>query len=263
MAGLQYPMSRWPHSLPALFLLVCATLGACASSDKASRKTDPAASASPTPGPRPYTPIREAGREEEDDVRVELAKGYLDERHVDGVLDARAQALIACHRRAGRAFRVASGEVGLRIFVTSYGEVANVWVTSSLGSFDVERCLVEEGRRMVFPPPEGQRPTDFTYSLRFLSRRGHPVVEWRPEEVAKNVDRLRPTLATCGRIGAAPVSAVAYIEPGGRVLSVGLASEGPIDATAATCVVEQVRRNWRLPCDRDHVVRTSFLVQAR
>jgi hypothetical protein len=106
------------------------------------------------------------------------------------------------------------------------------------------------------PRPRGHGATDFQYSLQF--RPGdRAVVDWTDDKVAKEVAQLSPRLGSCGELGPEPVKAVLYIEPGGAVGSVGLASDGPFDVEAATCAVDQIRR-WRLRDDRKHVVRTSF-----
>jgi hypothetical protein len=152
--------------------------------------------------------------------------------------------------------------VKLRFFVTSSGEVSNVLVVASdVGNFEVERCLVTEGRRLKFPPPRGSRATDFEYALRFKASGEARLIEWGDEMLAKDVAHLSPQLAPCGSLGPKPVRAVVYIQPGGAVASVGLACGGPIDVTASACAVEQIRK-WRLRDDRKHMVRASFLVSS-
>lgn len=199
--------------------------------------------------------------EVDDGMTIAPAKGALDQRDVDTVLAKHNRTLIACYARAGDAQRYADGEVMLRFYVSSAGEVSNVLVTSSvLGNYAVERCLVESGRRIPFPPPSGGRATDFEYSLQFRSNGKLHLVNWGDQIVAREVAPLaRQLSATCGSLGPTAVRAVAYIQPGGAVASVGLASSGPMDTEASACAVEQIRK-WRLPGDRGHVVRTGFVV---
>jgi hypothetical protein len=199
---------------------------------------------------------------EDDGMAIEVSKGALDQRDVDRVLAKRVGSLTPCYEQAGPAQKFASGDVRLRFFVTSSGDVSNVLVVSSaIGNFDVERCLIIEGRRLKFPPPEGGRATDFEYSLRFHASDEHRVIDWDEEVLAKEVAPRTSQLAPCGSLGPTPVRAVVYIQPGGAVASVGLACEGPVDLTASACVAEQIRK-WRLPDDRQHVVRASFMVRA-
>jgi hypothetical protein len=214
------------------------------------------------PGWRPGSmPVKvgddHAGGEE---MALEGGRGQLDQREVDAVLATHLRELVACADQAGPARRYLAGDVALRFFVTSEGEVSNVLVLSSaVGNFAVERCLVEAGRRIHLPRPRGHKGTDFQYSLQFRPSGEAAVVDWGKEKVAREVAQLSPRLAPCGELGPAPVQAVLYIEPGGAVGSVGLASEGPFDVDAATCAVDQIRR-WKLRDDRHHVVRTSFPV---
>jgi hypothetical protein len=202
------------------------------------------------------------GSDDGDGMTLERAKGALDQRDVDKVLDREVQKLTPCYQQAGEAQRYAGGDVKLRFFVTSHGEVSNVLVVeSAVGNFEVERCLITEGRRLKFPPPDGARATDFEYSLRFESSGAVKVIDRDEEALAHTVARLIPQLASCGSLGPKPVRAVVYIQPGGTVASVGLACPSPIDMSASACAVEQIRK-WRLPDDHQHIVRASFLVPA-
>jgi len=202
------------------------------------------------------------GSDDRDGMKIDVAKGALDQRDVDKVLDRQVQSLTPCYEQAGPAQKYAGGDVKLRFFVTSSGEVSNVLVTASdVGNFEVERCLVTEGRKLKFPPPQGGRATDFEYALRFQPSGNARVVEWDDGALAHDVAQLSHHLAACGSLGRQPVRAVVYIQPGGTVGSVGLACGGPIDVQASTCAVEQIRK-WRLRDDRQHIVRAGFLVSA-
>jgi hypothetical protein len=214
------------------------------------------------PGWRPGSMPVKVGDDQpaSEEMGLEGGRGQLDQREVDAVLARHLRELTACADQAGSARRYLAGDVSLRFFVTSAGEVSNVLVLSSaVGNFAVERCLVEAGRRIHLPQPRGGKGTDFQYSLQFRPTGETAVVDWAREKVAREVAQLSPKLAPCGELGPAPVQAVLYIEPGGTVGSVGLASEAPFDVDAASCAVDQIRR-WRLRDDRRHVVRTSFPV---
>jgi TonB family protein len=200
------------------------------------------------------------GSEEDDGMTLENAKGALDQRDVDRVLDKQVQSLTPCYEQAGPAQKYAGGDVKLRFFVTKTGEVSNVLVVeSAVGNYEVERCLVTEGRRLKFPPPRGEHATDFEYSLRFQASGNARVVEWGDGVLDRDVAQLTQKLAACGSLGKSPVRAVVYIQPGGTVASVGLACGGPMDVEASACAVEQIRK-WRLKDDRQHMVRAAFMV---
>jgi hypothetical protein len=233
-----------------------ATSGSAAS---AARSERPAFDHNWRPGAMPV----KVGDEPEDGggMVLENGKGTLEQRDVDTALNDHLKPLVACYDQAGDARRYASGQVALRFYVGSEGTVSNVLVVeSAVGNFAVERCLVEEGKRIRFPRPRGNRATDFEYSLQFRSGGNARLVEWKDEAVSKQVARMVPRLAPCGALGQGVVRAVMYIEPGGAVGSVGLASATPLDVAAAACVVEQVRR-WRLRDKRRYVVRTGFALE--
>jgi TonB family protein len=247
------------------FLLAALTAEGCASSsDGTSSVPGPPAASKPKafdhswrPGAMPV----KVGDETDDGMVLESGKGTLEQRDVDGALARHVKALVACYDQAGAARRYASGQVALRFFVTREGSVSNVLVVeSAVGNFAVERCLVDEGKRIQFPPPRGNRATDFEYSLQFRAGGDAKLVDWKDEAVSKQVAHLVARLAPCGALGQGVVRAVLYIEPGGTVGSVGLASPTPLDVEAATCAVEQMRR-WKMRDKRRYVVRTGFALE--
>jgi hypothetical protein len=132
-------------------------------------------------------------------------------------------------------------------------------IDNELGNYAVERCLVVEGRKIRFPPPGGNKESDFEYTMEFRSPRQKYVVIWRRGTLRRPIAARLRSLGRCGSPGEQPVHAVAYIKPSGSIASVGLASEGRLEIEAAKCVVGQILK-WRLRGDRGHVVRTSFPV---
>jgi TonB family protein len=200
------------------------------------------------------------GGADEDAGGVQVAQqlGYLSQGDVEGAIERHARTLFRCYERAGEAQSYAQGDVVLRFMVLRTGQVRDVLVVSSeLGNYAVERCLVVEGRAIPFPPPDGNQDTDFEYTLKFRASGERSVVNWDAEAMAKDLDAQAASLAACGPPGSDPVQAVAYVRPGGAVVSVGLSSEGALDIMNAMCVVEQIRK-WRLPADGRHIVRTTF-----
>ena len=99
---------------------------------------------------------------------MQMSIGVLDERAVDRAMEPHVPAMVDCFERAGDARRYLSGQVVLRFVVEASGSVSDIHVIKNeLGNYPVERCLIDAGRRIVFPPPEGKRKTDFEYSMRF------------------------------------------------------------------------------------------------
>jgi len=146
----------------------------------------------------------------------------------------------------------------LRFVVEASGLVSDIHVIKNeLGNYAVERCLVDTGRRIAFPAPEGNRRTDFEYSMRFRSTGEMRVLDWRGSDVAV---RAASTIdfSSCGALGPQRVEAIAYVEPAGNIGSVGFVSQGPIDPIAASCAEEQLHK-LRVSDGRPNVVlRTVF-----
>jgi len=242
--------------------LALALLGSCASESQTLKPDEPASAG----GSRPYRPGQtpvSLGNERDEDVKVQLERGTLNQPDIDELMDQNAPRLMECYDRAGEARKYASGEVGLRFLISRTGAVTDVMVVrSQLGNYPVERCLVVEGRKIPFPQPGGDKATDFEWTIRFKATGEARVVEWAPEAIRNTVAPKMRTLAPCGPPSEREVRAVAYIQPSGVVVSVGLESPGRIDIMNAMCVVEQIRK-WRLPGESGHLVRTSFLVHGR
>jgi hypothetical protein len=214
--------------------------------------------------PRPYrpgeAPVAALGDEPDEVVDVSLERGILNQGQVNDVLAQHAPRLSACYDHAGDAQLFAHGEVRLRFQLEDSGEVREVLVIDNeLGNYPVERCLVVEGRKIRFPRPGGGKGSDFEYSMEFRSPRQKYVVVWRRGTLRRPIAARLRALGRCGSPGEQPVQAVAYIKPNGWVASVGLASEGRLEAGPARCVVNRIMR-WHLRGDRGHVVRTSFRV---
>jgi hypothetical protein len=133
--------------------------------------------------------------------------------------------------------------VKLRFFVDVQGRVADVHVLESrLGSIDVERCLVRLGRTIAFPRPQGGVQTSFEYSLEFRSSGAQPVVDLPDGALDQALAAsLTEVTARCGPI-VGEVTATLYVDPMGTVLSVGLASSGPLPEELATCLAHSLRR---------------------
>jgi hypothetical protein len=246
-----------------------AALG-CATASETSSGSEPASLASSEGGPReigkpkeePYRPgevkLPSLGDEPDSAVGVELERGFLNQNEVNAVLEKHTATLISCYERAGEARRYAAGTVKLRFLVAASGEVTDVLVVGSqLGNYPVERCLVVEGRKIPFPKPGGGRPCDFDYELEFRSSQPHSVVDLKADHFGRKLSGRVPALGRCGSPGDGAVAAVAYIRPGGQVVSVGLQSNKPIDTLAAKCVVDQIH-SWKLRGKKGNLVRTQF-----
>lgn len=205
------------------------------------------------------TPIK-LGDERDDDVKLDFAQGYFNQGDVNEILEQHTARLTSCYDRAGGAKKFAGGVVKLRFLVGADGGVRDVLVIDTeIGNYPVERCLVVEGRKIPFPKPGGSTGADFDYSLEFRSTRQTHVVDWQKDVLRRQVMAKLPSLGRCGNPGDRAVGAVAYISPRGYIVSVGLASAGPLDTMSAMCVVEEIHK-WRFSArpDQGQLIRTIF-----
>ena len=111
-------------------------------------------------------------------MKVDNEMGVLETADVEDTLQARFDDVRACYERAGKAREYAGGRVLLHFLVDGTGHAEDVWVVeSSLGNYDVERCLVEFGRSVVFAAPSGHKSTTFDYPVEFRSTKGVDVLD--------------------------------------------------------------------------------------
>jgi hypothetical protein len=235
------------QTLKVVFVL-CALVCACASEPetRGSRLSNKSRT-------RQMTSARAAVASDDQGMDMQMSIGVLDERTVDRAMAPHVPAMVDCFERAGDARRYLSGLVVLRFVVEASGAVSDIHVIKNeLGNYPVERCLVGAGMRIVFPRPEGNRRTDFEYSLRFRSTGEMRVLDWRGDDVAIRVASAGD-FSICGALGPESVEAIAYVEPAGTIGSVGFVSQGPINPAAASCAEGQMYK-LRVTDGRPNVV---------
>ncbi|HLU68190.1 MAG TPA: AgmX/PglI C-terminal domain-containing protein [Kofleriaceae bacterium] len=244
-------------SIASLVLLLAA---ACGGSDRPPAD-EPTAS---EPPPEVLSTDDEEDDEVEDGLEVTGLKGRLDPHQIEAGVQPHQSALAGCYRAQLRRVRFLGGEITLKLVVGPDGAVASVQILESdLGSWPVEKCLLEVARSMTFPEPRGgDRHADFTLPLDFNSGRGR-VVWWEEEKVAAHVSQKLPELDACEEESGEPapsnVWVTLYLGNRGAVRSVGFASpsERPIPDAWADCAAEVVG-GWALADPLGKIAKTSF-----
>jgi len=239
---------------PAAFLFLAVAVGVGCGSDKAAQRetAKPPIAARSAAKPAADADSRQA-------MSVDSELGVLDTEDVEAVLQARFEEIRGCYSRAGKAQRYAEGRVMLRFLVNGDGTSDDVLVLeSTLGNYDVERCLVDVGRRISFHAPSGHKPTTFEYPVEFRSTNQVPVLDSDGLKVEHDVAAFLPQLAACGRLAPEGASAMIYIEPSGFPGSVGLAAGSALDEDVGDCVVQTIR-TWKMSGGLPgHVMRATF-----
>jgi TonB family protein len=241
----------------ALFVSAFTVLGVGCGGDKAARKDAEGAPefamARRKAPPKPVDPGAS--------MTLDNEMGVMDTDDVEATLQEHFEDVRDCYTRAGKAQRYAGGKVLLRFMVAGNGIAQDVWVLeSSLGNYDVERCLVEVGRKIRFHAPNGNKATTFEYPVEFRSQSGMEILDVDGPKVEHDVAILLPQLAACGQLASERVSANIYIESNGVPSSVGLATAAALDEDAGDCVVQTIR-TWHMSVSLPgHVVRATFTI---
>ena len=244
-----------PMKCSLALLLAVVVVGAGCGSDKAAR----------TAGGPEFAMKRKAapGIEPADTSGMELDSelGVLETSEVEAALARHFEAIRDCYQHAGKAQRYAGGRVLLRFMVNGDGSADDVLVVeSTLGNYDVERCVVGIGRKIAFPAPSGKKATTFEYPVEFRSSNQLAVLDIDGVKVERDIASLLPQLASCGRLAPEPANVIVYIEPNGTCGSVGLAANVPLDEDVGDCVVQTIRR-WKMSAVLPgHAMRATFSI---
>jgi hypothetical protein len=181
------------------------------------------------------------------EMALENEVGVYEVADIEETMAAHMDDVRGCYGRAGKAKKYAGGKVMLRFFVSGDGKPQDVLVVANdLGNYDVERCLVDVGRHVKFPPPDGKKATTFEYPVEFLSTHDVDVQDLEDSlKIDRDVGNAMKTLANCGAVSPTGAAAVFYVDPRGSIASVGFAAESPLDEQAGACVAAEMRR-WKM-----------------
>jgi TonB family protein len=181
------------------------------------------------------------------EMAMDNEMGVYETADIEETMAAHMEDVRGCYARAGKARKYAGGKVLLRFNVSGEGKPQDVLVVENdLGNYDVERCLVDVGRHVKFPPPDGKKATTFEYPVEFRSTHDVDVQDLDDSlKIDRDVGNAMKTLTNCGAVTPTGASAVFYVDPRGAIASVGFSSESPLDEQAGACVVSEMRR-WKM-----------------
>ena len=189
--------------------------------------------------------VRESRGEAPDSGRLSMLaqEGSLDQDDAEAAIKQHWNRMVRCYDQAGEARDFAGGPVTLRWVVGGDGRPTGVHVlVSSLGSFEVERCLTEVAGAVRFPRPQGNGKASVEYSLEFRSTGEIPVVELPADVVTAALPALLGRLASeCHELGVDEVTATMYVDRKGTVRSIGFGSRRAFPADSAACVARTLR----------------------
>ena len=189
----------------------------------------------------------------------------MDPRAVDAGIAPHRAGLTACYTEQVGRRRWLGGHALLRWEVAADGAITRVLLVSSdLGAWPIEKCLLEIARRATFGKPIGGAAAELLLPLEF-SAHGQPPL-WDVEQSAQAIGGQLTKLAACTKGAAAPPAEVAitlYVGPRGRVESVGFASTTTaIDDAWAACA-EKTALAWHLPDPKGQVTKLAVRYRPR
>lgn len=217
--------------------------------------------------------------EDEEGVTYTSDRGTMDVEAIKAGLAPHAEAITACYTSQVGARRWLGGNLMLHWEITKDAEVTSVQVSESdLGSYEIEKCVLDVVRQATFGKPRGNADSEFDVPLAF--EKGRPAVTWDEEASLRAVGGQVALLDDCEiddkelvelkkayakkhrgkrpsgdqaedapRLVPKPddVTVTVYVGPGGKALSVGLASPRTVLEPAwAECAVKTAM-SWRLP----------------
>lgn len=261
-----YPASKKFWTRFALVVSL-SSLMACGGSDK--QVTSPADDADDeivqddAPPTRHRSSVPDIGDSDEPDdgVQIEGLKGHLDPYDIQEAVAPHSTALAMCFKQKAKKEHYLGGEVVLSFTVARDGSVKSVRNTrSSVGSWEVENCILEESKRMTFKKPKGGE-ADFTLPLDFDARR--PANWWSEEKAEAEIADRRSELRKCRQEAKTKdprnVWVTLYLGNRGVVKSVGFASphKRGIHADWAACAAGKISA-WTLNDPRGKVAKLGF-----
>jgi outer membrane biosynthesis protein TonB len=238
-----------------MWMLAPLCAAACGGGATKNEAAEPVAAEAVTPGDT--TPILDDDGDDgqsSDGITIANERGTLDEADINRVVERHSSALQGCYAANAATTPYVGGRVELAFKVGTDGVVKTVRVGSGdLGSWPVEKCVLEKARAMTFPKPRGRGDAEFTFAIDFPARTKVTALdETRAQtELAPKLAEL----ADCGDAGRVQVTV--YVGIKGAVTSAGFAAAAqPLPEEWADCALARAI-TWKLTDPRGTVVKAS------
>lgn len=191
--------------------------------------------------------------------------GQLNDEEMQSPFKERWTQIIGCYQSAktrGKLWYL-GGTVELKFRVGADGAPKTVHIVSSnVGNWDTERCVLQIARGITFARPHGGAEAEFTYPIEFRARA--QVLEWEGERVLpllrKPKSKPLKDMAECKKqlagVRPPPMSMTLYVAPGGKVTSAGFSADAEINDAWAGCLADKSRQ-WRLDDPMGRIARAT------
>lgn len=182
-------------------------------------------------------------------MQVEGGLGELDSAQVSELLKKRQPDIQHCYEELTNRLWYLGGNAQIKVRVAKSGEPrAAAVIHSTLGSYEVERCVQQVLLKLRYPAPKGGEG-ELTYPIEIGAR--NKVASWPEAKVAGLIEKKRGEFNRCQARGkppagmkwatAASLRLTFYVGPGGKITSAGLAADEPMDAAMAGCVLNRLQ----------------------
>ncbi len=202
----------------------------------------------------------------DDDMQVEGLHGHLSPSEIQPIIENSWDDVQSCYAKGVGKLRYVGGQVELHFLVAKDGAVKHVHVMhGTLGSWPVEKCVLELLGSVHFPKPEGGE-AEFQFPIDFPAR--GKTVAMDDGIAASDLGPKLPELDECREAvdgkRVPQVQVTVYVGAGGKVTSAGFAADGedPIPADWAECA-HQVAMSWKLTDPRGTVAKTTVTYAGR
>jgi hypothetical protein len=190
-------------------------------------------------------------------MQVSGTLGTIPERKILATLEPKLPAFQRCFFDGSEAVPSIGGAIDLYFHVDEAGRVTAVYPKSStIGHRATEQCILNEAQRSRFPEPKGGTGAELKWGFE-MDPSGRPPVQWDQARVSSVIDEHRDAIDQCGP---GRFSVTAYVEPGGRVIGAGAASDAADSAERIDCVVLEVS-SWQMPDPGSYAAKVTFELQ--
>jgi hypothetical protein len=183
-----------------------------------------------------------------DSMEISGLMGQLDAAQCEKVLREAAPEVKKCYEEASSRLFYLGGRLEAKLIVGQSGQARTVaMTTSTVGSYEVERCITSALGKLRFPPPKGG-DGELSYPVEFSAKTA--VGSFTEEQVLGKLGdaKLKSCQAKARRpkpgeklAQVATMRATLYVGPGGQVTTVGFSAEDPIDDGVARCLQSRIQ----------------------
>lgn len=183
-----------------------------------------------------------------DGMQISGLIGQLDAPQCEKVLREAAPEVKKCYEEASSRLFYLGGRLEAKLIVGQSGQARAVALTTStVGSYEVERCITSALGKLRFPPPKGG-DGELSYPVEFSAKTA--VGSFTEEQILGKLGdaKLKSCQAKSKRpkpgeklAQIATMRATLYVGPGGQVTTVGFSAEDPIDDGVARCLQSKIQ----------------------